>query len=979
MIEHPNAYDDPRALAVEDDDADVGSTPAIKIRRLKYNDPDAVVEKMARVIDTKIVGLDAKVVTMKHGRPVRHGELVESTHFRSWSDYLRHPQTVRRLRDTMTDSQLREAGDAISELVPRRLRENFAQGLYGDETSSRSTVLFPVQETVLPAFNNPASKQMLLMDVLDMHAKCLSGDTPIPLLDGSTPTIAQLADRGRDAEFWVYANDAGGNVVPARARSARQTGVKPIFAVTLDNGEVVRATANHPFMLRDGTYRHVEGLKPNDRLMPLYRRDRHRGYEEVYHPGLDLWELTHHLVARVTKPQFRDWESWDHIDHIDETRTNNNPENLQLLTKSAHFKKTAAHPARRAFAVQLGKRQRTPGDLAKQRERQLASWANPEHRERRLAGWRKAWADPEKRTRMQRGLSAAPNRQNHSVVSVEPCGEAAVYDITVPGYENFAVGQGVFVHNSWEAGTRNPIGKRITRIIPQFVMGRGVKGSSTDARLNSEWTSFARRNNLKLRLKNTVRELVMFGEVFNRFFRRPEGLVQRSLDPSTIWDIVTNPDDIEDVHYYHQQFVVANQMPLSIRPGQLAPTASTLVIRQIPADEIDHFKINATSSEKRGRSELYAILGWLLRFKEFCNDRVVLNKMRAMFALDVAVDGDASQLSAAEQQFARPLGPGAVLIHNKAVTVDFKNANNNANEAKTDAEMFLKIIAVGAGVSEQFLGVSYNSTRAGALISTEPDVKNFEDYREIVEEMLMRAADRVAKNAGIGASATMEFSFPSLAGEERSAKIKDLAFAEAMDWFTKERAATMAAREFDITNYDFRRESRDIGDERAANPVIAQGLQQMPKIAQDPLASDTPGLGGDLKKAPKTGERLAHASASMGLPSDIGGRGLPNTKATLDRGSFSRGAERVSIQNQRSAGAPLRQSAVGDPGGAITAGVDLPTAGWGKMARMRSLLTRKRRRFDRLMQEGKAAEAEALRTEITLLESETGAAKSHAE
>lgn len=705
MIEHPNAHDDPRALTVEEDDSEGSAAQPLRVRRLKYNDPDAVVEKMARVIDTHIVGLDAKVITMKGGRPVTsgHGALVESNHFRSWTEYLRHPQTVRRLRDAMTDSQLREAKDAIGELVPKRLRENFAQGLYGDETSSGSSVLFPVQETVLPAFNNPASKQMLLMDVLDMHAK------------------------------------------------------------------------------------------------------------------------------------------------------------------------------------------------------------------------------------------------------------------------------------SWEAGTRNPIGKRITRIIPQFVMGRGVKGSSTDAQLNAEWTDFARRNNLKLRLKNTVRELVMFGEVFNRFFKRPEGLVQRSLDPSTIWDIVTNPDDIEDVYYYHQQFVVANQMPLSIRPGQIAPTASTLVIRQIPSADVDHFKINATSSEKRGRSELYAILGWLLRFKEFCNDRVVLNKMRAMFALDVSVDGDGTQLNAAEQQFARPLGPGAVLIHNKAVAVDFKNANNNANEAKTDAEMFLKIIAVGAGVSEQFLGVSYSSTRAGALISTEPDVKNFEDYREIVEEMLVRAADRVAKAAGIESSATMEFSFPSLAGEERSAKIKDLAFAEAMDWFTKERAATMAAREFDITNYDFKRESHDIGNERAANPVIAQGLQQMPKIAQDPLAGDTPGLGGDLKKAPKTGERLAHASASMGLPSDIGGRGLPNTRATLDRGSFSRGAERTSIKNQRSAGAPLRQSAAGDPGGAITAGVELPTAGWGKIARMRSLLTRKRRRFDRLMQEGKAAEAETLRVEITLLESETGAAKSHSE
>lgn len=525
---------------------------------------------------------------------------------------------------------------------------------------------------------------------------------------------------------------------------------------------------------------------------------------------------------------------------------------------------------------------------------------------------------------------------------------------------------------SWEAGTRNPIGKRICRIIPQFVISRGVKGTSTNEEMREGWLDFYQRNGMKLRLKAIVRELVMFGEIFNRYFRTPAGLVVRSLDPSTIWDIVTNPDDIEDVKYYHQQFVVANQMPLSIRPGQIAPVTSTLVIRQIPAEDIDHYKINSTSAEKRGRSELYAILSWLLRFKEFSNDRVILNKMRAMFALDVAVKGGATELAAAEGQFARPLGPGAVLIHNDGVEVEFKNANNNANEAKTDAEMLLKIIAVGAGISEQFLGVSYESTRAGALISTEPDVKNFEDYREIVEDMLQKAAKRVATAKGLDsdASESMEFTFPSLAGEERTTKIKDLAFAEAMDWVTKNRAATMAAREFDISNYDFTREQDEIRKERQKDPVIAQGMQQMPKIAPDPMGGGTmPGLGNDLKP-----QRPNPMGASMGLPTDIGGRDIPNTRATLDRGGFSRGEAKAGLKTNRNTGTPLRQSAMGDPAGVVTPSIDLPTPGWGSLARMRSILARKRKRFDRLMQEGTTDRAllESLQAEIDDLARKTG-------
>jgi hypothetical protein len=301
-----------------------------------------------------------------------------------------------------------------------------------------------------------------------------------------------------------------------------------------------------------------------------------------------------------------------------------------------------------------------------------------------------------------------------------------------------------------------------------------------------------------------------------------------------------------------------------------------------------------------------------------------------MFALDVAVDGTEADVTAAEDQFDTPPGPAAVLVHNKAVEVEFKNTSANANDAMTDAETILKVIAIGAGVSENFLGVSRAQTRAGALISTEPDVKNFEDYQELVEEVLMDTAERVFKSRRLSVQ-PMEFTFPAIAQEDRSAKVKDIAFMEAMDYFSKERAATMGAREFQITDYEYRAEQQKIREEREGEPVIATGLQQLPKIAPaEPGGEGTPGLGPDLR--PDKG-RVTQLSAQMGFKDDLGGRGLPNTRATLNRPGFTRGGEKVALANNRTSGTPLRH-----------AGGDAPRKpGWTPEARAKSLATRRAR------------------------------------
>lgn len=489
----------------------------------------------------------------------------------------------------------------------------------------------------------------------------------------------------------------------------------------------------------------------------------------------------------------------------------------------------------------------------------------------------------------------------------------------------------------FEAATRNPIAKRICRIIPQFVLGRGVTGKTKDPERQKVWNEYWKRNKMRQRLKVTLRELIIYGEIFHRYFKTRDGIAVRSIDPSTIWDIVTDPEDLENVLWYHQQYVIINR---SVVPEIAALIPSTLVIRQIPGEDVYHAKINATSSEKRGRSELLAILGWLLRFKEFANDRVLLNKMRAMFALDVKVTGSPSDVASAQGQFQTPPGPGAVLVHNEAVEIDFKTTNTGASEAKTDAEMILKIIAVGAGVSEQFLGVSNQTNRASALIQSEPDVKNFQDYQEIIESLLQDSSERVFLDADLGETGgdeeDLEFTFPSIAQEDRSGKLKDLALMESMDYFSKRRSAEMSAREFDVTDYDYDTEQQDIREERLEQPVISAPYQQVPKEAPAPPpgapgtdpnnpqgdggppapSNPTPEQSGPANAGPVnpgggTAKPVPHQAAQAGFSAKKGGgRQLPNTKPTAFRPGFSAGAEKKKVANNRTSGTPQRQAMV---------------------------------------------------------------------
>lgn len=165
------------------------------------------------------------------------------------------------------------------------------------------------------------------------NGHCFTGDTKISLLDGRELSFSDLASGKAGESFWVYSCDSTGNVVAGHAHSVRLTRKNAeLVKVTLDNGEPIRCTPDHRFLMRDGTYQEASRLKADDSLMPLYRRENENGYEEFSNPRTGGWRQTYTTVAFGVGGHGRGLVAH----HYDFNKHNNSPDNLIPMTRSAH-------------------------------------------------------------------------------------------------------------------------------------------------------------------------------------------------------------------------------------------------------------------------------------------------------------------------------------------------------------------------------------------------------------------------------------------------------------------------------------------------------------------------------------------------------------------------------------------------------------------------------------------------------------------
>lgn len=127
---------------------------------------------------------------------------------------------------------------------------------------------------------------------------CFVGETRIPLLDGTRPTIAELEGK----EVWVYSCKPDGTIVPGKARGRKTKDVLELLDVVLDTGAIIRCTPEHPFMTRNGEYIQAKDISAGiTRLMPVnFLWSINGGYEKV--SGIKKEVATHWMALGLDTP-----------------------------------------------------------------------------------------------------------------------------------------------------------------------------------------------------------------------------------------------------------------------------------------------------------------------------------------------------------------------------------------------------------------------------------------------------------------------------------------------------------------------------------------------------------------------------------------------------------------------------------------------------------------------------------------------------
>lgn len=282
------------------------------------------------------------------------------------------------------------------------------------------------------------------------------------------------------------------------------------------------------------------------------------------------------------------------------------------------------------------------------------------------------------------------------------------------------------------------------KIMTRFVLGRGISFSIKNEQSQELWDDYWERNDMRNKTRQMARDLAWQGELMLRFYEREPGrLTMRIIDPSTCWEIVTDPEDFEHVYYYHFQWPTPYQIWVQ---GNIP--ISKYIIQEVPPTNVQHIKINVSSQEKRGRSDLLPSMPWLKRFNDYYNGAVMKAVLEANLVYKVKIHGDQASLDDVQTntQFTILPPPGGTWLENDAVDMTPLSAvMTSSRGASGIGQQIASIVATSLNLPTEYFNIEGGAggARATALVRTDPAVKAVEDRQQILRESLEDIYDRV--------------------------------------------------------------------------------------------------------------------------------------------------------------------------------------------------------------------------------------------
>ena len=326
---------------------------------------------------------------------------------------------------------------------------------------------------------------------------------------------------------------------------------------------------------------------------------------------------------------------------------------------------------------------------------------------------------------------------------------------------------------------KDPLGKQAIRLWTDYTFGKGIiattQEEATKKVLKSIWDNPANRGIFSAAgVRKSSNIGLIDGENFFAIFIGADSVAIRRIEATEITNIITNPDDKEDVRYYQREWTdtmgqshcgyyksIFNVKDISTQ----GPQGNSI---QATEDAfVYHLPFNTIS--QRGNPLLLPALDWIRWYRKFLASRIAVMLALAKFAWKNKTKGGATAVATSKAVLNdKDPNPGSILFENLGSDTTPIKTDSAASNAYQDGRMIKLQVCSAVGISEQYFGDISTGNLATAKTVELPMVKMFESYQAVWEGAYQDMFTFVLNQKGITdvEKQFIDIDFPPIAPED---------------------------------------------------------------------------------------------------------------------------------------------------------------------------------------------------------------------
>ena len=286
---------------------------------------------------------------------------------------------------------------------------------------------------------------------------------------------------------------------------------------------------------------------------------------------------------------------------------------------------------------------------------------------------------------------------------------------------------------------KDPLAHRAVCLMTDYSFGTGISWNCEDKKpsdiLSTFWDSPDNKSIFSSKgQRKSSDKLLIDGEMFFALFN--ETTIRR-IDPLEITELITDPDDIENVRFYKRGWTdtqgashTSYYRSFANLENKACQDSLGTSIQKTEDALVYHLAINDLT--QRGNSFLLPALEWIKLYRKFLASRVAVMLALARFAWKAKLKGNQTAVDAAKAVFhEKEVKAGSTEVENEAINLEPIKTDSGASQAYQDGRQIKLQVSAATGWPEQYFGDISIGNLATAKTVELPVQKMCESYQSV--------------------------------------------------------------------------------------------------------------------------------------------------------------------------------------------------------------------------------------------------------